>query len=283
MGGLGNQMFQYAAGRAIAHRRHVLLALDTSEFRNGNSRDFRLDVLNIKGSIISSQELDSFKKSATSRSALLLNKLRPYYRQPLIKEPGFSFDANILRAPRSVYLNGYWQSEKYFKDVEEQLQREFSVREKPQGLNASMAERIRQIPNAVSVHVRRGDYASNPVTNRVHGTCPPEYYRDAVAKLVSLGVEPHFFVFSDDIPWAEANLRFSYPMTFVTHNGASADHEDLRLMSMCRHHIIANSSFSWWGAWLSPRARKLVVAPRRWFNEAAYDTKDLIPSGWITI
>jgi hypothetical protein len=282
MGGLGNQMFQYAAGRAIALRRRVPLKLDASEFQNGNNRKFRLNEFNIKGSIISSQEIDSFKKSATSRAVLLLNKLRPYYRQSFIKESCFSFDANILRAPRRVYLNGYWQSEKYFKDIELQLRSEFTVNKKLQGRNAEMAQQITQQPAAVSLHIRRGDYASNPDTNRFHGTCSLDYYRNAVAKLVSMGAQLHFFVFSDDIPWAQANLKLDCPLTFVSHNGA-ADYEDLRLMSLCRHHIIANSSFSWWGAWLCVNPNKVVIAPRKWFSGAAHDTRDLIPASWLQL
>jgi hypothetical protein len=143
-----------------------------------------------------------------------------------------------------------------------------------------MAGRIEQEPAAVSLHVRRGDYASNPVTNQYHGTCSLRYYLDAVSTLVSLGVQPRLFVFSDDIPWAQASLRFDFPVTFVGHNPASADHEALRLMSMCRHHIIANSSFSWWGAWLGSHPDKVVIAPRKWFNGATHDTRDLIPASW---
>jgi hypothetical protein len=282
-GGLGNQMFQYAAGRAVAHRRQVPLGLDTSEFQNGSQRNYRLSNFNIQASVSSNEIIESFKKEAERRSTLWLNRLRPYYRRPFIKEPGFAFDANILRAPGRVYLDGYWQSEKYFKEIERMLRSELTVSEKPQGPNAQMSERIKQTPAAVSLHVRRGDYVSNPVTNQYHGTCPLRYYEDAVAKLISLGVQPHLFVFSDDIPWAQANLRFDYLVTFVGHNPASADHEDLRLMSMCRHHIIANSSFSWWGAWLGVDPNKIVIAPREWFNDASHDTRDLIPDSWLQL
>ncbi len=282
-GGLGNQMFQYAAGRAIAHRRRVPLKLDVSEFQNGSHRIYALEAFNINGSIISSQAIESFKTSATSRSALLLDKLRPYYRRPLIKESGFTFDPNILRASGQVYLDGYWQSEKYFEDIQELLRAEFTVKEQPQGANASMMERIKQSSAAVSLHVRRGDYASDPGSNQYHGTCSPEYYQSAVSKLIALGIQPHFFVFSDDIPWAQANLHLDYPASFVNQNGMSADHEDLRLMSTCRHHIIANSSFSWWGAWLGSHPDMVVIAPRKWFNEATHDTRDLIPASWLQV
>jgi hypothetical protein len=276
-------MFQYAAGRALAHRRRVPLELDTSQFQNGCQRSYRLSNFNIQASVSSSETIDSFKKQSESKIALWLNKLRPYYKQSVINELRFTFDANILRAPGHVYLDGYWQSDKYFKEIEELLRCELAVKAMPTGANAAMAEQIKQASTAVSVHVRRGDYVSNPAINRYHGTCSVEYYRNAISKLVSLGVQPQLFVFSDDIPWAQANLDFEYPLTFVTHNGAYADHEDVRLMSVCRHHIIANSSFSWWGAWLSDNPHRIVIAPAKWFDAAPHDTCDLIPASWIRI
>ena len=276
-------MFQYAAGRAVAYRRHVQLALDTSEFQNGSQRNYRLHNFNIEASVSSKETVESFKQQAERKSTAWLSRLRPYYRRAFIKEPHFSFDGNILRAPGRVYLDGYWQSEKYFREIAQLLRNELTVKEKPQGANAEMGERIEQAPAAVSVHVRRGDYASNPVTNQYHGMCSLAYYQDAVSKLGSVGVRPQLFVFSDDIPWAEANLSFDCPVTFVRHNPPDADHEDLRLMSRCRHHIIANSSFSWWGAWLSADPDKIVIAPRQWFNGAGHDTRDLLPESWVQL
>lgn len=287
IGGLGNQLFQYAAGRAIAQRHNVPLKLDTSRFEGTPQRKYALDNFRISASLATASEVRHLTGSNGNRARRRLTKFYqgylPYYRQSVFVERGFQFDPNFFRARREVYLIGYWQSEKYFRDISEVLETEFAVRNELHGLNAVMVERVRAESASVSVHVRRGDYATDPTIRGVHGTCSLDYYQGAVAKLVSLGIQPRLFVFSDDISWARANLHFDYPITFVDHNNEGAACEDLRLMSLCKHHIIANSSFSWWGAWLSKNPTKTVIAPRRWFNNAGHDTRDLIPSSWIQL
>ncbi len=137
-------------------------------------------------------------------------------------------------------------------------------------------------PTAVSVHVRRGDYASNPETNRFHGTCSLEYYSDAFAVICDRVDNPTFFVFSDDPAWTRTNIRPPGKTVYVTHNGSAAV-EDMRLMSHCVHHIIANSSFSWWAAWLSSSENKIVVSPEQWLATGSAPVKDLIPKEWIRV
>ena len=131
-------------------------------------------------------------------------------------------------------------------------------------------------PLAVSLHVRRGDYVSDPKTKAILGVCSLDYYRAAIAHIAERIESPAFFVFSDDIAWAKANLEIPFPCEYVDHNQGQQSYNDMHLMSLCKHHIIANSSFSWWGAWLNPRKDKIVIAPENWFanNE---DAKDLIP------
>lgn len=135
--------------------------------------------------------------------------------------------------------------------------------------------------NAVSVHMRRGDFVSNPKSNAVHGVCPPEYYRAAIRTMAGQVEKPCFYIFSDDIAWAKDQLKLDFPCQSVEHNTGAESYNDMRLMSRCRHHIIANSSFSWWGAWLSDYPSKIVIAPRQWFLNAPHDVSDLIPHGWI--
>ena len=124
---------------------------------------------------------------------------------------------------------------------------------------------------------------SDPHTNQVHGTCDLGYYAQAVAHIANRVSQPVFFVFSDDHAWAREHLVLSHPVHYVDHNDTAHGYEDMRLMSLCRHHIIANSSFSWWGAWLNPRPDKIVVAPQRWFNDYDADTRDLCPEGWVRL
>ena len=131
--------------------------------------------------------------------------------------------------------------------------------------------------------MRRGDYVTNPTTHRYHGACGPDYYEAAQRLLLQTLGNAQLFVFSDDPAWVEANMRFVLPATILKHNSPEQDYEDLRLMALCRHHIIANSTFSWWGAWLSQSLEKIVVAPKNWFKEAGHTTEDLLPREWRTI
>jgi hypothetical protein len=196
-----------------------------------------------------------------------------------VGEKHFYFDPEVLHLPDGVRLDGYWQSEKYFSDIEKIIRREFIVRASPSQKNREMAQRIASC-ESVSLHIRRGDYLSEPHTASVHGICPLDYYQRCVNAMSGEVKKPHFFVFSDEPRWVERNFSLPFPMVVVEHNGPQNPHEDLRLMSLCQHQVIANSSFSWWGAWLCGNDHKIVMAPRRWFNRDGYDTRDLIPDGW---
>ena len=142
-----------------------------------------------------------------------------------------------------------------------------------------------QILFDVSLHVRRGDYASNPKTTSTHGLCSLDYYRAAVTHVASKVENPEFFIFSDDIDWVRANLQLDFPHHFVAHNQGATSYNDMRLMSLCSHHVIANSSFSWWAAWLSGIDKGnggAVIAPRQWFAGAAgrVGAANRFPSHW---
>jgi Glycosyl transferase family 11. len=181
-----------------------------------------------------------------------------------------------------MYLVGNWQSEKYFADYADTIREDLTLRMPPAGRNAAAAERISAI-QSVAVHVRRGDYVSRPVTNRFHGTCGLDYYERAVAFLEDAYPDLRYYVFTDDPEWVRARMCLSVPFLVCDRNRPSEAHLDLYLMSLCRFHVIANSTFSWWGAWLSTRPDKQVVAPHRWFagaDPARYPTDDLIPSSW---
>lgn len=288
MGGLGNQMFQYAAGRALALRTATSLKLDLSGFGIGDRRRFELDSLPIQAAPATQEELAALGAAGFARSARLvrlIGRLRDWLRPSnsrIYRERHFHFDPSVVNLQPPVYLFGHWQSERYFLDCIDAIRRELTPSMSFDAENAAMAARIDAV-NAVSVHVRRGDYADNPATNRYHGTCTVDYYQRAVAYLSERIQAAHAFVFSDDHDWASRNLLFAIPTTFININGATEGFRDMQLMLRCRHHVIANSSFSWWGAWLSPHAEKIVVAPRRWFRASTNDTRDLIPERWIRL
>lgn len=286
MGGLGNQMFQYAAARSLALRHNVPLKLDLSFLESsqvGNTpRQFALECFAISATKASHYEVMLMSARGENRpKSIFFSAIQKILCCSQYSERFFHFDPEVLCLPDKVYLEGYWQSERYFVEHAELIRREFTVKHPLLGRNIEFADEIASV-NAISLHVRRGDYVTDTTTNAVHGVCAPDYYRKA-AEMVARGVEnPRFFLFSDDPGWAADNLKLSHPVVCIGHN-IDAPHEDLRLMSLCKHHIIANSSFSWWGAWLSGNPDKIVIAPKRWFNNPAINTDDLTPARWYRI
>ncbi|MCW2571546.1 MAG: glycosyl transferase family 11, partial [Frankiales bacterium] len=197
-------------------------------------------------------------------------------RLPVVKERGFHFQPGLLTVAPSCYLEGYWQSERYFEVAAEDIRRDFRVEPSPDAdpLRSTDPEK------AVSVHVRRGDYVAEPEIRAYHGTCSLEYYARAMDLVRRLVPGAKFLLFSDDPLWVEANL--GGPDAVVVSEPGSAPHRDLLLMAQCRHHVLANSSFSWWGAWLS-RPGGVTVAPRPWFLTPENNTKDLLPPAWLSV
>lgn len=212
----------------------------------------------------------------------LWNASKAYYHRRWVDEQSIRFDKNVLKCPREVYLCGYWQTEKYFVEIAPILREDLTVKQPLGGSNLGMMEKIKAC-TAVSLHVRRGDYVADPPTASTHGILPLEYYQAAIGLIRERISAPTFFVFSDEIPWVRENLRVDdAEVVYVDHNSTDTDYEDLRLMSHCQHHIIANSSFSWWGAWLSSYENKIVIAPRKWYA-IDLDTRDLVPESWIRL
>jgi hypothetical protein len=277
MGGLGNQMFQYAAGRRLAIKRGADLVLDLSYFehqpRDDVPRHFELDCLQIVGR----------RTTEPLEEGRVQTLLRPLGRkrgpQPL-KESGGHFQPNVLNAPDNTLLIGYWQSEKYFKDEETQIRRDFAFTAPLSPEKSALARTIGE--NAVSVAIRRGDYVSHPGSSKFHGVLPVDYYERAAVVIADKMKDPHFFVISDDPAWCRSHIKLPAATTFVDHVPGTG-HEDMQLMSLCRHHIIANSSFSWWAAWLNTRDDKVVVAPKKWFADESRDTRDLVPQSWMRL
>lgn len=284
LGGLGNQLFQYSIGRCLAEKYGTRLKLDVSAFGEYRLRPYALQQFRIQADVVTEAELRKFGITQPAKGILstALGWLARRPSIPVLSEARFEFDPAVLQARPPCYLKGYWQSPKYFAPIERQIRRELTVSSPLVGQTAAVAGQIRSTL-AVSVHVRRGDYVTNAHTNRYHGTCTPEYYLAAERLLQERLGRPTLFVFSDDPQWAKDNLQFSSPSVVVSHNPADRGHEDLRLMTMCRHHIIANSTFSWWGAWLCEHPEKLVVAPRNWFRQGHSNADDLVPADWIRL
>jgi len=286
IGGLGNQMFQYAAGRGLSLRHNTSYALDISGFNNYTlHQGFELGHV-FTGIFNVCNEAD-VQKTLGWWSAKSMHRIFSHLpgfitkNSKLALEPYFQYWPGVEHLSSDCYLSGYWQSERYFLDFESQIRTDFSFVRPPTGLNATIAEAIRHC-NSVSLHVRRGDYVSNPHTLATHGLCSPSYYEAAIRYMSERVGGAHLFVFSDDMDWVKSNIAINLPHTYVQHNHGADSHNDMMLMSMCQHHIIANSSFSWWGAWLNPNAGKIVVAPKRWFTNQR-NVEDLIPGEWVKL
>ena len=286
IGGLGNQMFQYAAGRALAERHGVPLCLDLSGFQGYRlhqgfelNRVFRCET--------STADTDLLRTQLGWRAGRLAQRIlrRPPFAifrgRRLVVEPHFHYWAGIFDAPCDCYLNGHWQSEKYFKGIEKIIRSDFTFRTEPEGENEELARQIAGT-QAVSLHVRRGDYVSDAKTRAVLNLCSLEYYQSAIRLIAEQVEHPHFYIFSDDIDWVKSNLMLTFPCSFIDYNRGKESYNDMRLMSLCRHHIIANSSFSWWGAWLGKNPEKIVMASRRWFVDGRSD-RDLVPDKWVRL
>lgn len=284
-GGLSNQMFQYAAARRLAHRHGTGVKIDTSWYdaipAGATPRRYELDQLCISGERASHWEVigtDGLRNTPLHELPVaLFRKVRPRYR--FVPEIRFGFDPQILDLPDNVCLFGYWVSERYFFDIEETIRDEFRFRAAPSPSNAARMNQLRSC-ESVAVHVRRGDYASNPALTKIHGLCGPDYYSRAADAITARTPDPVFFLFSDDLDWAKEKLKLPGETVVVDDNRGDASAQDLRLMSAARHNIIANSGFSWWAAWLNPNPQKIVVAPRRWLADPSYDTSNVFPPAW---
>ncbi len=285
IGGLGNQMFQYAMARRLAILKKTDLKFDISCFDHYEDRKYDLGCFNIVEDFASNQEIRRLKGPdgrIPRKIFKIINKRKPYSKRSYIKERYHYYDPGVVEVSGDVYLEGYWQSEKYFKEIEEIIRSEFKIKNKPDPVNNRLGSLILG-SQSVSVHIRRGDYVTDPTVNKVHGICTMEYYNIAIDKILKTIKDPHFFIFSDDLAWAENNLRINHPTTFINENSGNKSYEDMRLMSLCSHNIIANSSFSWWGAWLNENPDKIVIAPKKWFNDQRINTKDQIPESWQRI
>lgn len=285
-GGLGNQMFQYALGRHLSIKNKASLKLDISFLEEDGSnvtrRKYGLSAFNIEASIATENEVAWFKKYLFKKgkfwfwyNRIIANRSRYAW------EERFNFEPWILDLSDPVYLDGFWNTEKYFKDIEDVIRKDFTLKEP---LSEASKEFLLKISKteSVSIHVRRGDYVSDPKTNTWLGVCPLEYYNQAISRMITDVKAPHFFIFSDDPTWARENITPTFPATYISGNPEHPE-EDIVLMSNCKHNIIANSTFSWWGAWLNTNPQKIVIAPKQWFKTEKMDTRDIIPESWIKI
>lgn len=286
IGGLGNQMFQYACARSLSIHLKMPLKFCIDGFETSNSHNgFEIHrVFNIDMAIASGQEIRSLVGLMPRRRGLNLLARRAPLRwligRRYIVEPKFNYWPELCESARNgSFLHGYWQSEKYFRAHAQIIREDFIFKSPLSGRSLEVARLIQQ-SLSISVHIRRGDYVKNSKTHAVHGICSLEYYKKSINMLLVRFPGAKFFAFSDDPIWVSEMLIKHFPdMLLVDCNKGESSYNDMRLMSMCQHNIIANSTFSWWGAWLNPNPNKVVIAPKNWFANDT-DSSDLIPIEW---
>jgi len=287
MGGLGNQMFQYAFGRAIALHYGSELFFDLNlynEYKKDNNinytpRDYGLS--HFKNVNLSPMTPYISKRLFGNR---LLNYIKfrlNIKRKSIYQEKAFSDNKEVFNLTNSAYLLGYWQSEKYFYDIRRAIREDFVFNYENIGVkNDELLFKIRENSSSVSLHVRRGDYLT--INNFLVFTM--EYYLEAIQIIKKKIPNPLFFLFSDDPQWVNDQLKPLVENSVLVDNNFHEDSwKDMMLMSNCSHHIIANSSFSWWGAWLGSNPDKMVIAPKKWVADDRINTSDLCPPDWILI
>jgi hypothetical protein len=288
--GLGNQLFQYAAGRYYSRQEHATLQLAVDLPHRAVShgefpRPFLLGhfALTAEAHILTSW--DRLMLSGDPRIQSASSPLKKVLKIDVFTEPvsqRYRFLPSLPLRPeiRTLYIVGYWQAYRVVDGISSELRRELHLKAEATGKNLEILKQIRSTPHSVSLHVRRGDYALAAEGKIV---LPETYYMEAISMMRGHVGDPTFFVFSDDVPFAREFLPEGIRKVFVDHNDDFSSHEDMRLMASCEHHIIANSTFSWWGAWLNPRTSKIVIAPRHWQLSKESYYPDLFPPEWLLL
>lgn len=270
MGGMGNQMFQYSFGKFLSEKYNLPLKIDLSFLKNRNMgsnfvyRDYDLDLFNIENDF----------------------DINPTKQRYLVSEPNFQFSQQTIDSIRDIdghfYIDGYWQSYKYFQSIEREIKNHFKLKNPIESSgNKKMIDMMDRIKNenSVLINIRRTDYLNTDF----HGVLSVEYVMKGVDYIKNKVDNPHYFIFSDDIEWCIDNIKLDN-MTIVDHS-YKGDRFGwyLELMKSCKHFIIPNSTFAWWAAWLNDDNSKIVLAPKKWFNDSSINTEDLIPEKWIRI
>ena len=281
-GGLGNQLFQYATGRHLAQLNDAELFLDTSFLLSSNKYagnwNYELDAFSIVSKIADEKLLHAFHGSDFSTSERVLTRIISLGKNRKYKFDEYGFDQHVLELKGNYYLRGYFQSEKYFKNIAEIIRNDLPIKDEFIPKDQALIDKISG-SKSVSIHIRRGDYIRNLSSMDAHGLCSKDYYTKSIEFIKrELGEDIHFYFFTDDEDWINREMRWDIDCTLIS---GKTTVEDFYLMSICKHNIIANSTFSWWAAWLNANPDKKVIIPKHWRTNVKTEDIQLNPTGWF--
>lgn len=281
---MGNQMFQYAFGRRMAHdlgtdlQIDLSLLLDRARGKDHVYREYDLTIFEVPDDfVVSPKILKTLYKTKSSKVCKFVRN-RIARGKNHIKEPHFEVSEEILNNPKdNTIYEGWWQSERYFSPIAEDIRKVFSFKEPILEKSKKLLEEIENV-NSVCLNVRRTDFLKTESLNITN----KDYFLRGVEKIEEQVTNPHFFIFSDDVEWCAENLNLDFPTRLVSHEHKGEKFGNyMQLMKACKHFIIPNSSFAWWAVWLNEHDKKIVIAPKKWFSGDEYDTSDLVPKEWI--
>lgn len=289
-GGLGNQLFQYSLARQLALKNNTSLKLYINNIEKEPGRTYKLQHYNIQEQFASEAEVEKligtfYEKSFYARAVRKLNTYLPKYnRSYFIEKEYYCYEPAVFQIKKNVLLEGFWQHYKYFENFPTQILDEITLKEKYKLTTSESLNQIDQDVNSVSIHIRRGDYISDENNLNFFGVLPLDYYRQAVNYMTERIWNVNFYIFSDDLNWAKDNLNINAPVYFMDIDNGTKDYLELDAMSRCRHNIIANSSFSWWAAYLNRNTEKIVIAPEKWVADPTMNNRiNLQLPSWIKI
>ena len=283
-GGLGNQMFQYAMYKSL-EKKGKLVKLDSKSFYETKKEHngYELErIFDIKPNKPTKEDLEKFDENNISTLFKIKRKLFGD-KKFVYDTKEYVFNKDVYKLKNS-YLNGYWQSIKYFEGIENDIKKDFRFKNQLDNKNLEILNEIEN-SNSISIHIRRGDYMSPENYNMYGCIATPTYYKKAIKVIEEKVENPIFFVFSNDMDWVKKNIQINSRVFYIDINSGNGSYKDMQLMSNCKHNIIANSSFSWWGAWLNENKNKIVVAPKKWINREDVDSDkiELFCEGWTLL
>ena len=281
-------MFQYAFGKQLAMQNNTQLVLALSYIQSklpfkkwATPMQYELDVFNLhtqlETNIFQADYLYPFAKTEH-----IFRNFRNKQKLNVLSEKQFEFNPAYLHTQDNTYVIGNFQSEKYFSAIQNEMRKDFQFKKPLETENEQWKKKIEN-GHSISLHIRRSDYLSIAKNASKFSQLSLQYYQDAI-KYISAKIDnPVFFIFSDDSEWVKANVKTDFQMHFIDNNKGKNNYRDMQLMSYCKHNIIANSTFSWWGAWLNNNQDKLVIAPNAWFTDVSINSQDILPTKWIKL